>query len=64
MRAMTVLNKNIEQLSIAKFFTIDNEDISFKSNKPGILISSTSWTEDENFEILLEALESKWNKLI
>lgn len=58
MRAMSVLSKTIEQLSIAKFFTINDDDISFKANRPGILVSSTSWTEDEDFELLLEALQS------
>ena len=33
-------------------------DIVFKDQRPGILVSSTSWTEDEDFSILIEALQS------
>lgn len=30
-----------------------------KAQRPAILVSSSSWTEDEDFHILVEALESK-----
>lgn len=40
-----------------KFTAVVNDQIALKSHRPGIIVSSTSWTEDEDFSLLFKTLQ-------
>ena len=53
-----------EKSSKTLFTEEQNEEILWRKDRPGLIVSSTSWTEDEDFTILLNALQGTLNILI
>ena len=54
------LNDDSGQTGTKTLFTQEiNGQVQLRPDRPGILFSSTSWTPDEDFSLLMEALQCK-----
>lgn len=55
----------LEKMNLNDFTEIsESGQVQLRSNRPGLLVSSTSWTPDEDFYILFKALQSMYIKCL
>lgn len=53
----------LEKMNLNDFTEMsESGQVQLRSNRPGLLVSSTSWTPDEDFYILFKALQSMYIK--
>lgn len=54
------LNQAAGENTVTAFTHVVNNRVELRPDRPGILFSSTSWTPDEDFSILLDALQGEY----